>query len=78
MLAAKAQETDEVSTTNKNPSEIEEEQFDDDEDEIEYEVYYNSHDIRKTLQNQDKNLFQDINQSRKVLFNEFNGVQNLK
>lgn len=62
-----------------NPSQLDYgQEVEEDEDEIEYEVYYNSNDIRKTLLNQDQNLFRDIDKSRKILFNEFNGVQNLK
>ena len=32
----------------------------DEEDEIEYEVFYDIHDIRDTLENQEKNIFSDI------------------
>ena len=50
MLQAKAEQTDEASTTQKNPSELDYgNEVEDEEDEIEYEVYYNSNDIRKTL-----------------------------
>lgn len=62
MLQAKAEQTDEASTTQKNPSDLDYgNEVEDEEDEIEYEVYYNSNDIRKTLLEQDQNLFSDIN-----------------
>ena len=62
MLQAKAEQTDEASTTQKNLSDLDYgNEVEDEEDEIEYEVYYNSNDIRKTLLEQDQNLFSDIN-----------------
>ena len=55
-------------TDKKEEDEGSEEEADDMEDEIEYEVYYNSSDIKQTLLNQDHNLFTDlVSVTREVL-----------
>ena len=48
------------SHVNNDKSENDYGEQDDEEDEIEYEVFYNDSDIRHTLRNQDQNLFKDI------------------
>ena len=40
------------------------------EDEIEYEIFFNETDIRQTLRKQDDNLFKDIISTSKTVFNE--------
>lgn len=43
----------------------------DDDDEIEYEVFYNKPDIKTTLRRQDDNLFNDIAAMKKDVFKDF-------
>ena len=51
---------------------------DEEEDEIEYDVFYTSKAIQKTLIQQDQNLFVDIQAHKKDIINEYRGVNNLK
>ena len=51
---------------------------DQEEDEIEYDVFYSSAAIQKTLIQQDQNLFVDIEAHKKDIIGEFRGVNNLK
>ena len=52
-------------TTNKQSVEESEAMSQYEEDEVEYEIYYDSRDIQELLQVQKQNLFTDINESKK-------------
>ena len=53
-------------------------EVDEEEDEIEYDVFYTSKAIKNTLNKQDQNLFVDIEAQKMQIINEFRGVNNLK
>lgn len=53
-------------------------EVEEEEDEIEYDVFYTSNAIQSTLKRQDQNLFVDIESHKKDIINEFRGVNNLK
>ena len=54
-----------------------EEVIEEEDDEIEYEVFYNDNDIRQTLVNQDQNLFNDLIGITKKIYEEYNGISGL-
>lgn len=75
----KQQEEEDSNANNSQKGDELEEVLEEEDDEIEYEVFYDTPDIRHTLNMQKRNVFQDIFQHRTVLLSgEKNGKQALK